>query len=539
MESIADKIFAPKMNYINTILGQHLIHHDFNNTYKTFQDDQENGANPDKRGIRANHHLIKAEMFHSFRRGEGARFFDLRESLFEQLNYFKKDFSSSHEVEMKCRVYFALFYLTPMNHKRMDLESLYSMTEKRLISLKRYFGEHGSKFARNKRLKPFLQIPYLKLNKAEQNPTFEYCISEQFIEELERKIQIEVSTIISFLQKNSQNKSFVVKIFEYYTNTNVKADDMRQQIQDSIVNNMDELRTEKQKLEKENEKLKEYQDKMKKKYALLKRKFLKIGSDNDAKKKNVDFEQLYPQATYRGNSEKQKEIDAKGFAYFRDLLSTCQNIVSNEESKLDPEQKAVCKEMDTLHLQIERHNVQRPKDLDDEKFRQMQEEEKRRNESDKQWTAHLAERRIEMEQQNNPVADGASDFMTDVDGPDKSLPDYKTDYEGESGVDASPNYDSSQFDPNTSRNDGGLPYSKPDGFDSETQDFRGDGGGMTDTDLQSNANQGGRDNTTLGDGDMTVNTADFDPTGKFFFLQIFLTPFQRRHQVPRISQLQR
>lgn len=63
-DSIADKIFAPKMKYINTILGQHLIHHDFINTYKTFQDDQENGSNPDKRGIRANHHLIKAELFH-------------------------------------------------------------------------------------------------------------------------------------------------------------------------------------------------------------------------------------------------------------------------------------------------------------------------------------------------------------------------------------------------------------------------------------------------------------------------------------------
>jgi hypothetical protein len=36
VDSIADKIFAPKMNYINTILGQHLIHHDFNNTYGTF-----------------------------------------------------------------------------------------------------------------------------------------------------------------------------------------------------------------------------------------------------------------------------------------------------------------------------------------------------------------------------------------------------------------------------------------------------------------------------------------------------------------------
>ena len=102
------------------------------------------------------------------------------------------------------------------------------MTEKRMISLKRYFGEHGSKFARNNRLKPYLQLPYLKLNKANQNKTFEYCVSQRFIQELESKIEIEINTIISFLQKNSQNKSFVVKIFEYYTNTNVKADDMRQ-----------------------------------------------------------------------------------------------------------------------------------------------------------------------------------------------------------------------------------------------------------------------------------------------------------------------
>lgn len=164
---------------------------------------------------------------------------------------------------MKCKVYFALYYLTPMNTKRMDLESLYALTEKRMISLKKYFGEHGSKFARNKRLKPFLQLPYLKLSKANQNKTFDYCVSDGFIQELETKIDMELSTIISFLQKNSQNKSFVVKIFEYYTNTNVKADDMRQQIQESIISNMDELRSEKKKLQFENEKLKDYQFKMK------------------------------------------------------------------------------------------------------------------------------------------------------------------------------------------------------------------------------------------------------------------------------------
>ena len=160
---------------------------------------------------------------------------------------------------MKCKVYFAFYYLTPQNTSQMSLEDLYAMTEKRLAGLKSYFGEHGSKFARNERLKPFLQLPYLKLSKAESNKTFEYCISSEFIEELEDKLETETNSVIAFLQKNSQNKSFVVKIFEYYTNTNPKAKDMRHQIQESILSNMDELKKEQNKLAKDNEKLRQYQ----------------------------------------------------------------------------------------------------------------------------------------------------------------------------------------------------------------------------------------------------------------------------------------
>lgn len=128
---------------------------------------------------------------------------------------------------MKCRVYFALFYLTTMNTRNSDLETLLNLTKKRMKSLKTFFGQHGAKFAQNKRLRAYLQVPYFKLGKSSDNETLQYCLSDQFIIDLEYEIEKEIDSVIKFLKKNSRNKSFVVKIFEYYTNTNVKADEMR------------------------------------------------------------------------------------------------------------------------------------------------------------------------------------------------------------------------------------------------------------------------------------------------------------------------
>lgn len=63
--SIADKIFAPKMKYVNNILGQHLIHHNFYGSFDTFMQEMDGSVlNPDIRGIKTNAHLLKAEMFH-------------------------------------------------------------------------------------------------------------------------------------------------------------------------------------------------------------------------------------------------------------------------------------------------------------------------------------------------------------------------------------------------------------------------------------------------------------------------------------------
>lgn len=83
-----------------------------------------------------------------------------------------------------------------------------------------------------------------------------------------------------------------------------------------------------------------------------------------------------------------------------------------------------------LKLQIERHKIQRPVYLSDERFKKMQEEEKRRNESDKKWTKHLAEVREAIENQYNVDRDrdeNDSNFITEVEGSDKRLSDYKDD----------------------------------------------------------------------------------------------------------------
>ena len=95
-------------------------------------------------------------------------------------------------------------------------------------NLKNFFGQHGSVFAENQRLKGYLRIPYLKVGVASENKTLNYCLSEKFIRDLEIEIEAEIDGVIRFINKNSRNKSFVVKIFEYYTNTNVKADEMRE-----------------------------------------------------------------------------------------------------------------------------------------------------------------------------------------------------------------------------------------------------------------------------------------------------------------------
>jgi len=54
-----------------------------------------------------------------------------------------------------------------------------------------------------------------------------------------------------------------------------------------------------------------------------------------------------------------------------------------------------------LKIQIERHRLQRPKHLSEERFKTLQKEEEARNESDKQWTAYMTKRRGQLEELRN------------------------------------------------------------------------------------------------------------------------------------------
>ena len=96
-----------------------------------------------------------------------------------------------------------------------------------------------------------------------------------------------------------------------------------------------------------------------------------------------------------------------------------------ENSKV--ENKATLMKMSKLKLQIERHKIQRPVYLSDERFKEMQSEEKQRNKNDKKWSKHLEKVREAIENQYVVSDRDESEFITQVDGSDKRISDYKSD----------------------------------------------------------------------------------------------------------------
>lgn len=162
-----------------------------------------------------------------------------------------------------------------------------------------------------------------------------------------------------------------------------------------------------------------------------------------------------------------------------------------------------------LKLQIERHKIQRPVYLSDDRFKRMQEEEKRRNESDKKWTQHLAEVRDAIENQYNidrswEEGDDASKDLTQVDGGERR-PDYdrnKSRFEGQGGGDGS----------------GDDEYEEDDGEEDEGLGFGGDG-----DDYGDDYGAGDQEFDDAGDNMLKVNNGTGDPTGTFsiFILHLF------------------
>lgn len=95
----------PKKNIINTIISQHLTGRGLTNTYRQFQEEiNENMNEP----LTTEHHKfledryrqIKDQILGAFQDGDDKNFFSLRETLFEDLNYYKRDFKQNLDLDI-------------------------------------------------------------------------------------------------------------------------------------------------------------------------------------------------------------------------------------------------------------------------------------------------------------------------------------------------------------------------------------------------------------------------------------------------------
>ena len=235
---IIETLMAPKLKKINSLLSQYFVHHGYMETDYEFQSESQHihmiGSSTEH--INTDHlrnEIVKVQdlfynCFQAFSKGEESKFFTLKDTLFEELNYFKHDFEFPFELEVKCKVYFALYYLTPMYNGTGDVESLIQATTDKLHYLKDYFNQHGSSILKSKQLKGYMQIPFIKVNKLHENKILASCTEEVFVRELLADVELELEKILAFLAGNNKHQTFLVKMYDYYLNNNENAADLQQ-----------------------------------------------------------------------------------------------------------------------------------------------------------------------------------------------------------------------------------------------------------------------------------------------------------------------
>ena len=122
--NVAKQILEPKMDYINDILGQHLLQKEFTETFRNLQSDiGQAKVTPFPRIFVDNTAELKELLMKAFYKGNEKEFFKIRDKLYDELNYYKLDYSLDPALELKQKAYFTVYYLIPMNKKKVGFES--------------------------------------------------------------------------------------------------------------------------------------------------------------------------------------------------------------------------------------------------------------------------------------------------------------------------------------------------------------------------------------------------------------------------------
>ena len=213
----ANEMFAPKNNYILILLQQHLLSAGYERTAKFMKEeaDKKVGHKIDRFMLPKTKNL-RGSLVESLKTGNEKAFFEARQYLHADLNYYQLDFELSLELEMKTRVYFALYYLINLEIMKIDPEECKKRTRERMEVLKTFFVEKGSHFSDDSDLKEYLKIPYLVESMPGDNQLLNFVLSKDFYTQVYEENTKEMEKVIFFATEATRHRSFITKLYEYY-----------------------------------------------------------------------------------------------------------------------------------------------------------------------------------------------------------------------------------------------------------------------------------------------------------------------------------
>lgn len=223
-----EMVLGPKVKKLNNMISQYFVHHGLRTADKQFTRESDKINLVDSSTSQNETERLQNDLLKAFSRGEEHRFFEAKEAIFEQLNYFKHDFTFDIDLEVRCRVFFALYYLTPLYSGKGDVERLIAATASRLEDLKSFFNENGGSILKSANLKGFMQIPYISVDNLHQNKLVEKCTSTSFVQDLQSTLVGEMDRLEAFLKSQGRHQTFLVRIYDYYLKKSPNAEQLRE-----------------------------------------------------------------------------------------------------------------------------------------------------------------------------------------------------------------------------------------------------------------------------------------------------------------------
>ena len=254
----ANQILQPKNNFINMILNQHFLNMGMEDTTKIFTTEMSTPQHSKAEKVELSKtKQLRAAVVEALKIGDEKLFFDNRKSIHEELNYYVLDCELSLELELKTRVYFAVFFLIMMEDQKLDPQHAKKLTKERLPGLKSFFVEKGSQFAEDDDLKEYLKLPFLIENMPHDNQLLNFILSKDFAIQVTEENLKELDKIILLANRVGRHRSLITKVYEFYVKYHPEATNspIHQQVYDAVETSIQSVQADSEKYNAEEQEL--------------------------------------------------------------------------------------------------------------------------------------------------------------------------------------------------------------------------------------------------------------------------------------------